>query len=70
MSPLNPGRIMPGTRDKAMPKRGEKVKRGGRPLREKAQNARRVGRGGRAQRRCGGGNGGGRRARASSRTRS
>lgn len=31
MSPLNPGRIMPGTRDKAMPKRGEKAKRGGRP---------------------------------------
>ncbi len=31
MSSLNPGRIMPGIRDMAMPKRGEKIKRGSRP---------------------------------------
>ncbi len=31
MSPLNPGRITPGSRDNAMPKRGEKLKRGARP---------------------------------------
>jgi cell division protein FtsQ len=40
MSPLNPGYITPGTRDKAMPKRGEKLKRGPRqPLTDREAQA-------------------------------